>query len=291
MANAIKRRSAEVAAGSTVIHLNERWILIALLTPASAVFIAFFLLPLARLFVIGGNGSLGWSAYLAVLTEPRYLNSLLATVLLAASVTLATLAIAAIVGVFLARNRFPGHAALTALLTLPLAFPGVVIGFMVIMLGGRQGLIPDLTEALFGERVVFAYSISGLFVGYLYFSIPRTVLTVIAAAEKLDPRLEEAARSLGASSARVVWDVLLPALKPALLAAGAICFATAMGAFGTAFTLATKINVLPMLIYTEFTLATNLAMAAALSFVLGLITWLALAVARAAAGHSVAAAG
>ena len=54
----------------------------------------------------------------------------------------------------------------------------------------------------------------------------------------------------------------LPALKPAIISAGAICFATAMGAFGTAFTLATHINVLPMMIYTEFTNYANFAMAA-----------------------------
>jgi putative spermidine/putrescine transport system permease protein len=64
-----------------------------------------------------------------------------------------------------------------------------------------------------------------------------------------------------------------------------------MGAFGTAFTLATSIDVLPILIYTEFTLIANIAMAAALSIVLGVITWVALSVARAAAGNSVAAAG
>jgi putative spermidine/putrescine transport system permease protein len=255
------------------------------------VFVAFFLLPLANLFLIGGGGERGWSAYGAVLTEPRYLASLVQTVLLAGATTLATLAVSGIAGVFLTRNRFPGRALLTALLTLPLAFPGVVIGFMVIMLAGRQGLVPDLTEALTGERVVFAYSMSGLFVGYLYFSIPRTILTVMAAAEQLDPRIEEAARSLGAGPLRVVRDVIVPALRPALLAAGAICFATAMGAFGTAFTLATRINVLPMVIYTEFTLQANVAMAAALSFVLGAITWAVLAAARSAAGSTVAAAG
>jgi putative spermidine/putrescine transport system permease protein len=90
---------------------------------------------------------------------------------------------------------------------------------------------------------------------------------------------------------RVALDVIVPALKPALVAAGAICFATAMGAFGTAFTLATRINVLPMVIYTEFTLQANIAMAAALSFVLGAITWAALALARSVSGTSVAAAG
>ena len=63
-----------------------------------------------------------------------------------------------------------------------------------------------------------------------------------------------------------------------------------MGAFGTAFTLATKIDVLPMVIYTEFTLQANVAMAAALSIVLGLITWIVLAAARSLAGNPVAAA-
>ncbi len=248
-------------------------------------------MPLARLALIGGSGPRGWSAYTAVLFEPRYLSSLVATVLLSAATTAATLVVSGISGVFLVRNRFPGREVLVAMLTLPLAFPGVVIGFMVIMLGGRQGLVPELTDALFGERWVFAYSMTGLFVGYLYFSIPRTILTVMAAAEKLDPRIEEAARSLGAGPLRVVRDVLVPALRPALFAAGAICFATAMGAFGTAFTLATKINVLPMVVYTEFTLQANVAMAAALSFVLGAITWAALALARSVAGTSVAAAG
>jgi putative spermidine/putrescine transport system permease protein len=83
-----------------------------------------------------------------VLTEPRYLSSLISTVLLAAATTVATLVISGISGVFLTRHRFRGRDVLTALLTLPLAFPGVVIGFMVIMLAGRQGLIPDITDFL-----------------------------------------------------------------------------------------------------------------------------------------------
>ena len=269
---------------------ERRW-LGALLAPTAIVFTAFFLLPLARLFLIGASGPLGWGGYLAAVTEARYFRSLVSTVLLAAGVTVVTLVVSGIAGVFLQRNHFSGRGLLTALLTLPLAFPGVVIGFMVIMLAGRQGLVAEVTEALTGERLVFAYSMAGLFMGYVYFSIPRTILTVMAAAEKLDRRVEEAARSLGASRWRVTRDVIVPGLKPAFLSAGAICFATAMGAFGTAFTLATKINVLPMVIYTEFTLQANVATAAALSFVLGALTWAALAVARTAAGSTVAAAG
>jgi putative spermidine/putrescine transport system permease protein len=178
-----------------------------------------------------------------------------------------------------------------SMLTFPLALPGVVVGFLVILMGGRLGLVGLATQALTGDKIVFAYSIVGLFIGYLYFSIPRVVLTLIAACEKLDPALVEAARSLGAGPVAIQRDVVLPALGPALFAAGALCFATAMGAFGTAFTLATRVDVLPMVIYTEFTLATNAAMAAALSLALGLITWIALALARLGSGGTVAAAG
>ena len=270
---------------------RERLTHFTLLLPAGIFFAAFFLLPLGRLLLVGGSGPTGFAAYAAIVTDAGYFSSLIATLALATATTAITLVISGIAGVFLQRNAFPGRPALVAMLTLPLAFPGVVIGFMVIVLAGRQGLIGSLTLALFDERVVFAYSMAGLLMGYVYFSIPRTILTVMATAEKLDPRLEEAARSLGATPWQVVRDVIIPGLKPALISAGAISFATAMGAFGTAFTLATRINVLPMVIYTEFTLQANIATAAALSFVLGAVTWLALALARTAAGASVAAAG
>ncbi|MCS6855635.1 MAG: ABC transporter permease [Elioraea sp.] len=270
---------------------RDRLALALFAAPAIAFLAAFFLLPLALMLRTGATGPDGWATYVLILGNPRYLASLWKTVALAAAVTAATLVVSGIAGVFLARNRFRGRRVLTAFLTLPLAFPGVVIGFMVILLAGRQGVIGELTMAVAGERLVFAYSLAGLFVGYLYFSIPRTVLTVMAAAEKLDPALEEAARSLGASPWAVVRDVILPGLKGAFLAAGAICFATAMGAFGTAFTLATRIDVLPMVIYAEFTVGANIAVAAALSFLLGAITWVVLAAARTAAGGTVAAAG
>lgn len=273
------------AARSTVPEdavLPARW-RAALLAPAVALFCAFWLLPMAALLRVSGSEGVV-ATYAAALTTPRYLGSLLSTVVLSGAVTLATLVLSTIAGLFLVRRNVPGKRMITAMLTFPLAFPGVVVGFMVILLAGRQGLLGDVTHTLVGEKWVFAYSIGGLFLGYLYFSIPRVVLTVMAAAEKLDRSLEEAARSLGASSWQVTRDVLVPGLAPALIASGAICFATSMGAFGTAFTLATEIDVLPMTIYTEFTLNAGIAMAAALSVVLGVVTWLVLAIARTASG-------
>ncbi|TAM06693.1 MAG: ABC transporter permease subunit [Paraburkholderia sp.] len=260
----------------------------ALVAPALVIFLAFWLLPMAALVQVSADGHFV-ETYRALLTNSRYMESLAATIALSAAVTAATLALSTICGMLLVRRQFPGRAALVALLTFPLAFPGVVVGFMVIMLAGRQGLIGALALRLTGERWVFAYSMAGLFAGYLYFSIPRVIVTVMAVATKLDTSLEEAARSLGATPWHIVRDVILPALAPGLIAAGAVCFATAMGAFGTAFTLATDIDVLPMTIYTAFTLNANMVTAAGLSILLGLVTWAVLTVARSLTGSAVAA--
>ncbi|WP_412548596.1 ABC transporter permease [Pseudomonas sp. MWU13-2105] len=251
------------------------------LAPAAAVLFAFWLLPLAQLIVLGGQRREGGdSGYWQVLSSAQYLGSLAQTCMLALVVTLAALLVGGVSGVFLARQRFFGRSALVALLTFPLAFPGVVVGFLVILLAGRQGLFASLGLELAGERWVFAYSLTGLFVGYLYFSIPRVILTVMAACESLDRSLEEAAHSLGAGHWRVVCDVIVPGLAPALVSCGAICFATSMGAFGTAFTLGTRLNVTPVAIYNVFTNYANFALAAALSVVLGVLTWIVLLLAR-----------
>ncbi|MCL5229280.1 ABC transporter permease [Pseudomonas sp. In614] len=257
------------------------------LAPAAAVLLAFWLLPLAHLIVLGGQGRDGSdSGYWQVLTSAQYLGSLVQTCVLAAAVTLAALLVGGISGVFLARQQFFGRSALVALLTFPLAFPGVVVGFLVILLAGRQGLFAALGLELAGERWIFAYSLTGLFIGYLYFSIPRVILTVMAACESLDRSLEEAAHSLGAGHWRVVCDVIVPGLAPALVSCGAICFATSMGAFGTAFTLGTRLNVTPVAIYNVFTNYANFTVAAALSVILGAVTWAVLLLARRVAKQS-----
>jgi len=264
--------------------MTNRTFVMVCLTPLFIFSLAFLALPLIRLFLVSGESDAGWAIYLDIVRKPRYLNTLVLTVLVSLATTFAALAVSTTAGMFLVRNRFRGRG---TLLAVPLAFPGVVIGFLIILLGGRQGLVNQLTPG----HVVFAYSAIGLFLGYLYFSIPRVLLTVMAAAEKLDPALEEAARTMGATPFRIVMDIIIPGLMPSLIASGAIAFATAMGAFGTAFTLATNIDVIPMVIYTEFTLSANIAMASALSIVLGIITWILLLIARSLSGSTVAGGG
>ncbi|WAC75481.1 ABC transporter permease subunit [Roseateles sp. SL47] len=246
--------------------------------PAAVVFAAFWLLPVARLLLL--PASKGAATYFVVLTEPRYLQSLLQTTLLSLAVTLASLATAAAVGLYLGRRSFAGRRLLLAVLTLPLSFPGVIVGFFVILIGGRQGPFASVTDAVLGERITFAYGLTGLFLGYMYFSLPRAIASFTAVAERMEHELEEAARSLGARRWHIVRDVWWPALQPTALAVGAILFATAMGAFGTAFTLASRFEVLPITIYNEFTNYANFALAASLSIALGLMTWAVLFIAR-----------
>jgi len=254
----------------------------ACVAPAVAFFAAFWLLPVVRLFALPAEK--GWATYFSVLTNSRYLQSLLNTLGLSLGVTLMTLILGGLVGITLARLSFRGKPLLLSLLTLPLSFPGVIIGFFIILLGGRQGLVADVTEWMGLGRTTFAYGFTGLFLGYLYFSLPRAIATYTAAASAMDAQLEEAARSLGASRWQVAKDVWIPELAQTTLACGAIVFATSMGAFGTAFTLASKFDVLPITIYNEFTNYANFALAASLSIVLGLITWVSLFLTHRAAG-------
>ena len=250
--------------------------------PAIVVFSAFWLLPMVRLLALPAEKA--WTTYFIVLTDANYLLSLINTLVLSLVVTLSSLVLGGAVGVFLARHHFAARPMLLAALTMPLSFPGVIIGFFVILLGGRQGLIPSLSDAMGWGRWTFAYNFVGLFLAYVYFSLPRAISAYAAAAQSIDRSLEESARTLGANQWQIVRDIWIPELAPTTLACGAIIFATAMGAFGTAFTLASKFEVVPITIYSEFTNYANFAFAASLSISLGLVTWAALALSRRGAG-------
>src|SRR5690606_19465600 len=257
---------------------RARRIRLVCLAAAAAFFAAFWLLPIATLVALPAEK--GWETYLLVLTNGRYLQSLLNTLWLSLATTLLTLGLGAAVGIYLARRRFRGRQILISLLTAPLAFPGVIVGFFVILVGGRQGLFASLTHDLGLGRITFAYGMLGLFLAYLYFSLPRAIASYTAAAEAMDPQLEEAAQMLGATRWQITRDAWWPQLLPTTVACGAIVFATAMGAFGTAFTLSSQFEVVPITIYNEFTNYANFAVAASLSIALGLVTWGTLFVAR-----------
>jgi putative spermidine/putrescine transport system permease protein len=248
-----------------------------LLLPAVLTVVYFFLYPMFVLCLTSLHSAAGLSLvhYTDILAKPRYRKSLFDTVFLSVTVTLVTLAISTLLSMVLVRWEFPFKRLYQALITFPLSFPGVVVGFMIIILFGKTGVIPNVSTRVTGKPILqIAYTNWGLFLAYLYFSIPKVTMTMVGSVHKLDFRLEEAARSLGATPGVAFRRVVLPALSPALVSAGALCFATSMSAFGTAFTLAQNISVLPVLMYTEYTLSFQIEAASAMAITLGAITLL-----------------
>jgi putative spermidine/putrescine transport system permease protein len=255
-----------------------------LLAPLLIVVLALLLIPLmvlAGMGLRGADGSFTLANYLAVLSNARYRAGLLTSLGLATAVSATTVAGSLSLAYTLVRDAVPGAALIRTLLTIPLSFPGIVVGFMIIILFGRTGVVPNITERLTGVRLgQIAYTLTGLFIAYLYFELPRITLALAEALEQIDPRYEAAARSLGAMPGQVLWLVLLPLLRSALISSTALAFATSMGAFGTAYTLAQRITILPIQIYDAYTVSFEFELASAMAVVLGAITLGCLAIYR-----------
>ncbi|MFT2749414.1 ABC transporter permease [Clavibacter sp. Sh2036] len=253
--------------------------------PALALLVWFLLRPLAGLVidslhrtVLGvREGGLTLDNYAALVADDRLRASLVTTVLLSAGVTLVTLAICTPAAITLARSGPRTSALVDAVLVFPLAFPGIVIGFFVIVMLGRNGLLSQAIEAVTGDPGGrWAYTAGGLAAAYVYFCIPRVIGTLRGAASGLDPELTAVAASLGAFPARVAWSVTMPLLRGPLLAAAGVCMATSLGAYGTAATLSEGIRVLPLDVADALYNQGDQGLAAALSVVLALLAVLSL---------------
>jgi molybdate transport system permease protein len=157
-----------------------------------------------------------------------------ATVAVAASLPLAVL-----IGYALARWRFPGHAALNALVHLPLVMPPVVTGFALLLTFGRQGPVGAFLAEYFG--IVFAFRWTGAALAAAVMSFPLMVRPVRLAFESVDPRLNGAARSLGASPAYAFALIDLPLAGNGVLVGAILGFAKALGEFGATITFVSSI--------------------------------------------------
>ncbi|WP_027416665.1 ABC transporter permease [Aneurinibacillus terranovensis] len=242
--------------------------------PVLVIFCFFFLYPLVVLIITSvksGNG-LTLANYSQILTNHYYFKALVNSLWLSLSVTITALILSGILAFFLARHEFPGKSLYFTLLTFPISFPGVVVGFMIIILFGSTGILPLLSQTLLGEKsMVFAYTIKGIFLAYLYFEIPRIIMTLYGAIKEFDRSLEEAARTMGATSWQAIRYVVLPTVFPIFVSAGALAFSTSMSAFGTAYTLADQFEILPIVMYNELTLNFKIETASAIAVVIGLI--------------------
>jgi sulfate transport system permease protein len=178
------------------------------------------LLPLAAV-VLRSTGT-GLDGFWRAVSNPQAVAALRLTLL----VSLAVVAVNAVAGTAIAwvlvRDDFRGKAVVNSLIDLPFALPTIVAGLTLLALYGPRGPV--------GVNV--AYTRVGLVLSLLFVTLPFVVRTVQPVLLELDAEMEEAARSLGASSSAVFRRIVFPNLLPAVLSGSALAFARAIGEFG-----------------------------------------------------------
>ena len=150
-----------------------------------------------------------------------------------------SLPIGVLVAWVLARREFPGKTIVNGLVHLPLILPPVVVGYLLLVLLGRRGPVGAWLYDVFGVTIAFTWK--GAAVASAVMAFPLMVRAIRLSLESVDRRLEQAARTLGASPFRVFLTVTLPLTLPGILTGAVLGFARSMGEFGATITFVSNI--------------------------------------------------
>ena len=179
------------------------------------------LLPLAA--VVSQSLEDGVSGFWDAVTSPLALSSLELTVICSLIVVVINAIFGTIIAWILVRDDFPGKAAVNAVIDLPFALPTIVAGITLLALYGNDSPV----------GITVAYTVAGVIMALLFVTLPFVVRAVQPTLIELDRDMEEAAASLGASRFTIFRRIVLPNLRPAILAGAALAFARAIGEFGS----------------------------------------------------------
>jgi thiamine transport system permease protein len=222
--------------------------------------LVFFFLPLARILALTFN--------LNTLTaENLQLTShvLLFTLYQATLSTLLTLLLGLPSAYLFARYDFRGKFLLRALTAVPFMLPTVVVAAGFSALLGPRGLVHTLLPLF---SFPFVGTLTAIVVAHVFYNTTIIIRVVGNALSSLDPKLEAAARSLGADSFHVWWNVILPVLRPAILAASLLVFLFDFTSFGVILLLGgSQFATLEVEIYVRVLKLPNLSLAALLSVI------------------------
>jgi sulfate transport system permease protein len=186
------------------------------------------LIPLATLPI--RTSTMSWASFWATVTDPR----VVASYRLSLGASLAAAAVNAVMGAIVAwvlvRYEFPGRRVVDALIDLPFALPTAVAGITLTTIYAPNGWLGRPLGEL-GIKV--AFTPLGVTIALIFIGLPFVVRTLQPVIEDLDPQVEEAATSLGASRWAVLSKVIFPYLYPAWLTGFALSFARAVGEYGS----------------------------------------------------------
>ena len=179
------------------------------------------------------------------------------------------LPLAVLIAYALARWRFPGRGVLDAFVHLPLVLPPVVVGWLLLLVFGVRGMLGSRLFDWFGIRL--AFTTAGASLACAVMTFPLMVRAIRLAMEAVDPRLEQAARTLGAGPLDRFLTVTLPLAAPGVLVGAIIGYSAALGEFGAVITFAANIpgktQTLPLAIYSALQSPGGEAVSARMSLV------------------------
>lgn len=158
-----------------------------------------------------------------------WFSPLLLTLKVAVLATIVAMLIGVPTAFFMARKNFPGSRLLDAIMTLPMVLPPTVLGYYLIVLIGRKGFLGPWLESL-GIQLIFTWQ--GAVVAASIVAYPLIYKSARAGFASTDGKLEQAARTLGASELRVFLQVSLPLAWRSVMAGTMLAFARSMGEFG-----------------------------------------------------------
>ncbi len=161
--------------------------------------------------------------------------------------------VAILVGWILVKTSIRGKAVLDTLISFPLVLPPIITGYFLLLMLGQNGPIGRLLNSLFGIELVFTWVAAGLAAGLV--ALPLMVRATEVAMAGVDPRLELAARSLGAGPLRTFATVTIPLAYRGIIAAALLAFARGMGEFGATIVVAGNIpgrtQTIPLAMFTD----------------------------------------
>ncbi len=164
--------------------------------------------------------------------------------------TLVALPVGFAIAWLLVFSRMPGKPMLDGLVNLPLVLPPVVVGYLLLLLFGKQGPLGELLQSL-GIQLIFSWK--GAVIACAVIGLPLMVRSVRLGMEQIDPQLLNASRTLGAGWFDTLCSVVLPLTVPALITGSTLCFARSLGEFGATIILAGNIpgvtQTIPLAIY------------------------------------------
>ncbi len=165
---------------------------------------------------------------------------------------LASLPLGLAAAFLLARGRFPGRLLIDGIIHLPLVLPPVAVGFALLVLFGRHGVLGAFLYDRFGISLAFNWKGAALASAVMGF--PLMVRAMRLSLELVDRRLEQAARTLGAGRSRVFLTITLPLMAPGILTGIILAFARSISEFGATITFVSNIpgetSTLPLALYT-----------------------------------------